>query len=164
MAKCANCHGDLGEGGTARGVDPRKYTEAELTQITPAVNSAHATACNTAENCAANTAAYLISLSPKVAKGETLYRTLGASVGQATGSCIDCHGEEGLGDVAICGRPNEFCTDVRAYAQIKASVEIMGRAGRNKTPYLCTATAGGANCSEDVALYLKALGWTRKTQ
>jgi hypothetical protein len=145
----------MGQGGSTTGLDPRLYTEAELTRITPVVNTDHGTICGSSDNCPANTAAYLVSLSPKLAKGEVDFTTLG------DGACVACHGAKGGGSTRICTVIQTRCTAVKTYTQIKAKVEVMGEFGDEEPPYLCTS-ANGSSCSEDVSLFLKAFNWTRK--
>ena len=157
MTSCATCHGDMGQGGTKSGINPRLYTQAELARIIPTVDNTTHAACGNTNGCAANTAAYLISLVPKLTNGESKFTTLG------TGVCINCHGADGQGDPPICSYVNSFCTSAKSYTFIKGQVEVMGKNGKAK-PYLCTATVGGTNCSEDVSLYLMSFGWKRNFQ
>lgn len=153
----------MGQRGTSPGLDPRLYTEADLTRVIPSIDMNHSS-CTLTNNCAPDTAAYLISLNEKINSGENLYKTLG------NGACFNCHGEKGLGgtDTPICSYlhgeecPGEF---VLSYDEVKSSVMRMSSRGGIGTPKLCTPTVPtGANCSENVALYLKSLGWKRVRQ
>ncbi|HMY38474.1 MAG TPA: c-type cytochrome [Marinagarivorans sp.] len=161
-ASCASCHGDLGQGGTSTGLNPHLYTQADLTRIIPSIDMNHSS-CTLANNCAANTAAYLISLNEIINTGENLYKTLG------NGACLNCHGDKGLGglDIGICSYahgedcPNEF---VLSYDEVMASVMRMSLRGGSGTPKLCTQTIPSSGCAANVALYLKSLGWKRIRQ
>jgi len=123
--------------------------------------------CTAANTCAANTAAYLVkTVAPLLVSGENLYKTVG------NGACFDCHGDKGVGgtEVAICSyAQGDVClsTDVKTFDLIVSDVKSMalnGRKGGANTK-ICTDTVpAGANCAQNVSLYLKALGWQRKRQ
>lgn len=162
-ASCAGCHGAIGQGGTSTGLDPRLYTEADLTRIIPTIDMNHSS-CTVSNDCAPNTAAYLISLNEKIIAGENLYKTLG------NGACVNCHGDKGLGgtDTPICSYLHgEECPGgfVLSYEMVKTRVARMGNYGPSRMPFLCTdSVPSGANCAENVSLYLKSLGWKRIRQ
>jgi hypothetical protein len=111
-----------------------------------------------------DTAAYLISLNEQITLGENLYATLG------NGACINCHGEKGLGgvEIGICSYSHGAdCASgtVLRYETVKTWVANMGAYGPSNKPFLCAdSVPTGANCSENVALYLKSLGWKRVRQ
>ncbi len=127
--------------------------------------------CTAANGCAANTAAYLVkTVAPLLESGENLYKTVSG------GACFDCHGNKGTGGTNP--KKSVICTYLQADAcfeedvaantfdAIKADVEAMAANGRSRTnPKLCTdSIPAGANCSQNVSLYLKALGWKRNRQ
>lgn len=84
-AKCGSCHGNLGEGSTDRGIDPRDYSQTELQNFTKEhLPNGNFGPCNEVENCALNTSSYLKTLDITINAGVDLYSS-------DQYGCLGCH-------------------------------------------------------------------------